>query len=426
MTAPCLSPAPLPTASSLRITGARLIDGTGAAPVENAVLDVDDDGLIVYAGPAAGAPEGPARARVIDAAGRTLLPGFVDAHVHLGVESARQMVRRYADDPTVSVFDTAARMRATLNAGVTTARDLGGLAAGFRDAVARGLTAGPRLHTAVRILSHTGGHADFHTDCGFDPSSGVGELADSPQEVRVAVRRLLRAGADVIKLCATGGMSSPYDQPDDEGLTVEEIRAVVEEADRHGGRPVAAHAQGTAGILNAIRGGVTSVEHGYGMTAEARDLAGANGVFLVPTLSTVFDGIDKSTMEPFHYEKKLRWSEITRENISAAIAEGVRIAMGTDAAMVPHGRNLRELSHLVSLGMTPMDAIVAGTRTAAELLGLEAETGTLRQGLHADLVLCDGDPLADIGVLADPGHVVLVAQRGAVRKDTLDQSGGGR
>ncbi|MFG3318571.1 amidohydrolase family protein [Streptomyces sp. NPDC048171] len=403
---------------SLVITGARLVDGTGAAPVEDATLVVDGEGVVVHAGPGDQAPAGPA-VRTVDAAGRTLLPGFIDTHVHLGVESARQMVRRFEQDSTVEVFRTAERLRATLHAGVTTVRDLGGLPAGYRTAVERGLTEGPRIHTAVRILSHTGGHADFTSECGFDPSSGMGEIADTPDEVRLAVRRLLRSGADVIKVCATGGMSSPYDQPDDEGLTEDEIRTVVEEVARHGGRPVAAHAQGTAGILNAIRGGVTSVEHGYGMTAEARALAGERGTFVVPTLSTVFDGIDKATMEPHHYEKKVRWSSITKENISAAIAEGVRIAMGTDAAMVPHGRNLRELTHLVALGMTPLQAITAGTRTAAELLGLDDETGTLEPGKRADLILCEGDPLADIALLADPANVVLVAQAGAIRKNGL-------
>ncbi|MFB8120955.1 amidohydrolase family protein [Streptomyces sp. NPDC055962] len=411
-------------AASLRLTGARLIDGTGSEPVADAVIDVDERGVIVHAGPAATAPPAPARARTIDVAGRTVLPGFVDAHVHLGVDSARHMVRRFTEDPALEVFRAAGRLRVTLDAGVTTARDLGGLSAGYREAVAQGLTAGPRLHTAVRILSHTGGHADFHTDCGFDTSAGMGEIADTPDEVRLSVRRLLRSGADVIKICATGGMSSPYDQPDDEGLTVEEIRAVVEEADRHGGRPVAAHAQGTAGILNAVRGGVTSVEHGYGMTTQARELAGEQGVFLVPTLSTVFDGIDKSTMEPFHYEKKLRWSDITRANIAAAIADGMKIAMGTDAAMVPHGRNLRELVHLTSLGMTPLQAITAGTLTASRLLGLDDRIGTLETGKEADLVVCDGDPLADVSVLADPSRIVLVAQRGAVRKDLLADAPG--
>lgn len=405
--------------SSLRIIRARLVDGTGAAPVPDAVIDIDENGTIVHAGPAATAPEAPARSRTVDAAGRTVLPGFVDTHVHLAIESPRQMVRRHESDQTLETFRTAERLRITLEAGITTARDLGGLPAGYRDAVAAGLTAGPRLHTAVRILSHTGGHADFRSECGFDPSAGVGEIADTPDEVRVAVRRLLRSGADVIKVCATGGMSSPYDQPDDEGLTVEEIRTVVDEVARHGGRPVAAHAQGTAGILNAIRGGVSSVEHGYGLTAQARELAGEHGTFVVPTLSTVFDGLDRSTMQPFHYEKKVRWSGITRENIAAAISDGVRMAMGTDAAMVPHGRNLRELSHLVTLGMTPERAIETGTRSAAELLGLSAEIGTLETGKHGDLVMCDGDPLTDIAVLSDPERIVLVAQRGAVRKDTL-------
>jgi imidazolonepropionase-like amidohydrolase len=204
-------------------------------------------------------------------------------------------------------------------------------------------------------------------------------------------------------------MGSPHDQPDDEGLTVEEIQAVVDEVARHGGRPVAAHAQGTAGILNAIRGGVTSVEHGYGINDEAIDLAGEQGVFLVPTLST-FDGIDKATMQPYHYEKKTRWANVTRENIGHAIERGIKIALGTDAAVAPHGQNLRELEHLVDLGMSPAAAIVAGTSD---------ELGTVQAGKIADLVVCDGDPLADITLLGKPENVVAVVQAGVVRKNTI-------
>jgi imidazolonepropionase-like amidohydrolase len=280
------------------------------------------------------------------------------------------------------------------------------------------LLTGPRLHTAVRVLSHTGGHGDLTAPGGFDPTNGMAELVDTVEEVRMGVRRLLREGADVIKVCATGGMGSPHDQPDDEGLTTEEIQAVVDEVARHGGRPVAAHAQGTAGILNAIRGGVTSVEHGYGINDEAIDLAGEKGVFLVPTLST-FDGIDRASMQPYHYEKKMRWSDITRENISHAIERGVKIALGTDAAVAPHGQNLRELEHLVDLGMRPADAIVAGTRTAAELLGLADELGTIQAGKIADLVVCAGDPLTDITLLGKPENVVAVVQAGVVRKNTM-------
>jgi imidazolonepropionase-like amidohydrolase len=230
---------------------------------------------------------------------------------------------------------------------------------------------------------------------------------------------VLRAGADLVKVCATGGMGSPYDQPEDEGLLEEEIRAVVDECRRHGGRPVAAHAQGTEGILNAIRGGVTSIEHGYGLNDQALEMAGERGTFVVPTLSTVYAGIDKATMAPFHYEKKVRWSGITKENIARAIEQGARIALGTDAAVCPHGQNLRELSYLVDLGMDPMAAIVAGTSAAAQLLGLGSELGTLAGGYTADLLICDGDPLADIGVLGDPANIVCVVQDGTVEKDLL-------
>jgi imidazolonepropionase-like amidohydrolase len=349
-------------------------------------------------------------------AGHTVLPGFIDCHVHFGFEYANTISQRYAMDPTVETFRVAERLRRTLHAGVTTARDLGGLPSGYRTAIAMGLVEGPRLHTAVRIIGHTGGHVDFSTPSGFDLSHGFSEIADTSDQVRIAVRRLLREGADVIKLCATGGMGSPHDQPEDEGLTEEQIRTVVDEVRRRGRRPVAAHAQGTAGILNAIRGGVTSVEHGYGLDDRACELAAERGVFVVPTLSTVFDGIDRTKMEPYHYEKKTRWSGTTKENIARAIESGLRIALGTDSGMFPHGQNLRELLHLVSLGMSPMNAIIAGTRTSAEVMGLADRVGTLQVGKDGDLIVCDGDPLADIGVLADPARIAYVVQRGVVRK----------
>lgn len=419
--------APETARTALRIENATLIDGTGASPVTDAVVISDAEGTLIYAGPAATAPPAPPasggetdRPRVIDAGGRTVLPGFFDCHTHLAYAHASPPGRRGELDPVLVTFDTATRMRQTLDAGITSARDLGGLSAGYRTAVETGRITGPRLHTAVRIISHTGGHADVRLPDGTDLSGGaMSEIADTVDESRLAVRKVLRAGADLVKICATGGMGSPYDQPEDEGLLEEEIRAVVDECRRHGGKPVAAHAQGTEGILNALRGGVTSIEHGYGLNDQALEMAGERGAFVVPTLSTVYAGINKDTMAPFHYQKKVRWSGITKENIARAIEQGARIALGTDAAVCPHGQNLMELSYLVDLGMDPMAAIVAGTRTAAELLGVDDRLGTLTAGRTADLILCDGDPLTDIGVLGDPANILCVVQDGTVKKDLL-------
>jgi imidazolonepropionase-like amidohydrolase len=182
---------------------------------------------------------------------------------------------------------------------------------------------------------------------------------------------------------------------------------------------VAAPSPNRVGILNAIRAGVTSIEHGYGLDDEACDRAGEQGIYLVPTLSTVYAGIDKDRMPDYHYQKKVRWSGATKENIARAIERGSRIALGTDAAVGPHGRNLMELTYLVDLGMEPMAAIVAGTRTAAELLGLGDRLGTLEPGKLADLVVCDGDPLRDVGLLGDPAGIVCVVREGLVRKNLL-------
>jgi imidazolonepropionase-like amidohydrolase len=407
--------------AALRVHNVRLVDGVGAAPVPDAVLEADVGGRITYAGPAGQAP--PARQEVptVDGGGGTLLPGFFDCHVHLGMPSDRSIVdEALTTSPVARVLRTTERLRSTLAAGVTTARDLGALPAGFRDAVATGLVDGPRLQVAVGIISHTGGHADTTLPGGMDLGFDFCVLADDVVEVRKAARRMLRAGADVIKICTTGGMSSAGDDPDDEDLLDEEIAAVVDEARRHRGRPVAAHAQGRAGILAAIRGGVRSVEHGFGIDDEGCDLLGERGAFLVPTLSTVFKPLHKNGTTPWFYEKKLRWNERAKENIAAAIARKVHIAVGTDAGIAAHGRNLTELSYLVELGMSPMDAIRAATSNSARLLGVDDRLGTLRQGMLADLVICAGDPLRDIGVLSAPENIVLVAQQGVVVKGSHD------
>jgi imidazolonepropionase-like amidohydrolase len=407
--------------AALRVHNVRLIDGDSPAAVADAVLEADAGGRIVYAGPASQAPPAPHGVRTIDGRGGTLLPGFFDCHVHLGMPSDRSIVdEALLTDPIVRMLQTTERLRRTLESGITSARDLGALPAGFRDAVATGLLTGPRLQVAVGIISHTGGHADSTLPSGMDLGFDFCVLADDVREARKATRLMLRAGADVIKICTTGGISSPTDDPDDEDLLDEEIAAVVDEAQRHRGRPVAAHAQGRAGILAAIRGGVRSVEHGFGIDDEGCDLLGEHGTFLVPTLSTMAQPV--AGAPPWRYEKKLRWQERTRQNIAAAIERKVNIAAGTDAGIAAHGQNLVELSCLVELGMSPMDAIRAATSNSARLMGVDDRLGTLRPGMLADLVICVGDPLQDIGVLSKPENIVVVAQQGVVRKDTTSHT----
>ncbi|TDD26268.1 amidohydrolase family protein [Actinomadura sp. KC06] len=405
--------------ASLRVHNVRLIDGVGSEAVPDAVLAADADGLIAYAGPASHAPPAPPGGRTIDGRGGTLLPGFFDCHVHLGMSSDRSVVEEaLMTEPVLRMLQTADRLRRTLDSGITSARDLGALPAGFRHAVATGLVQGPRLQVSVGIISHTGGHADTTLPGGMNLGLDFCELADDEHEVRKAARRMLRAGADVVKICTTGGMNSAGDDPDDEDLLEEEIAAVVDEARRHRGRAVAAHAQGRAGVLAAIRGGVRSVEHGFGIDDQGCELLGERGAFLVPTLATVFQPLDRSKLPPWAYEKKRRWNERAKENIAAAIARKVNIAAGTDAGISEHGRNLAELRYLVELGMSPMDAIRAATSNSARLLGVDDRLGALLPGMCADFVICAGDPLRDVGVLAEPENIVVVAQQGVVRKLT--------
>lgn len=410
-----------PTPRPVRFTGARLIDGTGAAPVEDAVVLTAADGTIAYAGPAAGAPSPDPGECEEDLGGRTLLPGFFDCHVHLGLDNPRELVWNHLDShASFQALAAADRMRRTLEAGVTSVRDLGGLDAGFKAAQERGLVAGPRLQVALRLISDTGGHADFTLPSGLDPhrlAPGATETADGVHEARVAVRRLMRDGADVIKVCATGGVSSPSDGPEDEGLSREEIAAVVAETGRRGGRPVAAHAQGAAGIRNAVLGGVSSVEHGYLVDDEGVDLMLERGTFLVPTLSTFDYEHRRHLMTEKAYRAKRWLAERTFDRVPEAVRRGVRVALGTDAGVGEHGRNLAELGFLVRVGLSPMEAVQAGTREAAELLGVADRLGTVEAGKLADLVVCQGDPLADVGVLAEPDNVVVVVQGGRVVKD---------
>lgn len=399
-----------------------LIDGTGASPVPHGSVLISDQGTILWAGRSADAPGLGPDTRRVDVHGAALLPGFTDTHVHVlspGGGGVNPLVN--ATHPaSFHLLRATTSLRATLHAGVTTVRDLGGADLGVRQALEAGLVEGPRIRIAVALIGPTGGHGDstFPSGLSLNGITRISAVADGEDECRKVTRTLIRAGADWIKVASSGGVWSPTDQPDDEGLSEDEIRAVVDVARRHGNRRVAAHAQGRDGIANAVRAGVASIEHGYQIDQQTIDAMLQRGTYLVPTLTTATRQPDQAKTLPASYEKKMRWIKIAREHIPVALAAGVKVALGTDCGVADHGDNLTELARLVEFGMTPMQAILAGTRNAAELLGMSEEIGSLEPGKRADVVVADGDPLTDISALANPDRVIMVIKDGQVHKDT--------
>lgn len=402
-----------------RLIGARLWTGSEDVLLDDGEIVVAND-RIDYAGPFRPGLKwelGP----TIDLDGLTVLPGFIDTHVHLRLSIEDDLIATFSQFESHSHFRSAQTVRRTLEAGITTARDLGGLDAGYRNAIADGSIEGPRLHLSLAVISPTGGHADMHFANGVDllgdKHGSFMRLIDSDDEMRRVVRELIRSEADVIKVCTTGGVSSPSDTPHDLGVPERQVQIAVEEAARRQGQPVTSHAQGAGGIIEALRGGASSIEHGYEIDEEGVALMLERGTFLVPTLSSALRIPDPAKVAPHLYAKKLRWSEIARGHISRAIQAGVRVAMGTDSGVCPHGRNLTELGHLVDLGMSAVDALAAGTRNAAELMRLDADLGTLEEGKLADLVITSRNPLTEIHALADPAEILSVVQGGVPRKD---------
>lgn len=396
---------------------AQLIDGTGNDPIPDAVVIVED-GKISWAGTAADAPEVDAAKNPVkvDLGGNTITPGFFDVHVHLSLPGPRggsaALLQEASVPPSFRYFEIAMRLEKTLAAGVTTVRDLMGTDTGVRMAAEYGLIKGPRVLVADKMLSQTGGHADWHIASGLDGTTIVGGvLVDSVDEARKAARTLLRDHVDVIKIASSGGVTSMNDDPTWVGFRTEMVAAVVEEGQNYGGIPVAAHAIGYGGIRAAVEGGVRSIEHGYELDDDLRAKMVANGQYLVPTL---LETIHPDTATPQAAAKSEKWHAKAHESVKASAAAGIKIAVGTDAGLVPdHGDNLGELPLLVQYaGMTPMQAIVAGTKTSAELCGLDHILGTIETGKVADIVVVAGDPLKDISVVADNDKILLVMRDG--------------
>lgn len=396
------------------LTNATVIDGDSNESKANHTV-VIEEGLISWVGPAADAPaknEGDAE---VDLTGKTLTPGFMDAHVHLSSSGGLNPANALHEPETMSIYRGIQNMNVTLDAGITMVRDLTGTDYSAVLAVEQGLVRGPNIVAAISAVGPTAGHSDFRTlsvPFGYHPARGtLPNIADDVTEARRVSRELIRVGAGVIKVMATGGVWSPRDAPEHIGLGIDEMRAIVEEANNRG-IYVAAHAQGAEGIKNALRAGIKSIEHGYLIDDEGIELLLENDAWLVPTLVTGTTPPDPKKATPYAVEKKNRVRAQLQENVAKAFAAGVKVALGTDCGVVPHGQNLREVGLMVDLGLDPMTAIKAGTTSAAELLGVQESRGAIRTGYIADLTVTTIDPIADPHGLGDPANISHVYQAG--------------
>jgi imidazolonepropionase-like amidohydrolase len=384
------------------LRGGSVFDGTGSPPADGDV--VIEDGRIVEVG----AP-GLDGDEVVECSGLQVVPGLFDCHTHVTMSGDLDLQRRLAKPFSFRYFEAIANLERSLRIGLTTVREAGGADLGVKDAVDRGLVPGPRLQISITMLSQTGGHGDSHMPSGACfrwhhsyPGNPSG-LVDGPDEMRKRVRELIREGADVIKVATSGGVLSPRDDPRHGHFRSEELDVLVAEASA-AGLFVMAHAQATDGIKSAVRSGIRSIEHGIYLDDEAIEMMLTAGTWLVPTLLAPRAVLAAAAAGAGVLEAAVRKTHevigVHTESFARAVEAGVKVAMGTDSGVGPHGQNLDELALMVEhSSMSALDAWTATTSVAADLLGVRDDRGTLEAGKRADVVLVRGafDDLDKLG-----------------------------
>ena len=398
----------------------RMIDAVSDAAVKDGAVLIEGD-RIVYAGEACGCPE--TDAEVIRCENGTILPGFIDVHAHLcGIEDAGSFANGnlFGDQLIGAVH----QIGLLLDAGFTGIRDMSEAGLYLSRGVERDAIRGPRIVPGGKVLGITSGHVDFAPDLTkeyINSHDHLSMLCDGPDDCVRAVREQFRMGAKFIKICATGGVSSPTDRVDDVQFSPEELRAIVGEAKRHHSY-VCAHCTGYEGAYQALLAGVECIEHGVMLTQREIDLMAERNVPLVSTLSVSLGVANIPGLPDWMHEKALLCAENNKKTIAMARKAGIRIALGTDfsnSKNTPYLENGREFEAMVRGGMTPMESIKAGTINAAYVMRMDDQIGSLEAGKLADVVIVDGDPLSDIFCLTHADHVRLVIKGGKIEKNTL-------
>jgi imidazolonepropionase-like amidohydrolase len=397
----------------------KLIDTKDGKVVNNVTIIVQGSSIVDIVN---GFSMATATDKVIDLKSKTVMPGLMDMHVHLESETKRGAVaEKFIQNPPDVAFQSTVYARVTLMAGFTTVRDLGGSGVNLalRNSINRGVVVGPRIFSAGKSIATTGGHADptngYRKDLMGDPGPAEGVI-NGPEEAYHAVRQRYKDGSDVIKITATGGVLSQAKDGSSPQFTVEEVKAIVTAA-RDYGFIVAAHAHGAEGIKRAIKGGVTSIEHGTYMDEEGIALAKQYGTWLVPTITAGKSTADSAKIPGYYTDivtpKALTVGPLIQNTFAKAYKAGVKIAFGTDAGVFAHGKNWMEFVYMTEAGMPAMEAIQSATKSAATLMNMWDKLGSIEKGKIADIIAVDGDPLTDIKVM---GNVVFVMKDGKVFK----------